>query len=122
MTSLSLRALLLRVATLAPLTDAQDEQPTPPDPPEVQRQDQRSDYKDEQRRSHKAQLSEKREALAVGLLPEEECECWHALRPHQVKTQWESGGASDFLDSGYLGTASTSEPILALQEGLSETR
>lgn len=58
-------------------------------------------------------------ALAIELLPEEEREAFHArLRPHLCKTQWESGGASDFLDSGYLVTASTSYLILALQAGL----
>jgi len=62
-------------------------------------------------------------ARAIELLPEEEREYWHArLRPHLVKTQWASGGVSDFLDSGYLVTASTSYLILALQEGLNDTR
>ncbi|MEE8468953.1 MAG: prenyltransferase/squalene oxidase repeat-containing protein [Planctomycetota bacterium] len=62
-------------------------------------------------------------ARAIELLPPEEREYWHArLRPHLVKTQWGSGGASDFLDSSYLVTASTSYLILALQEGLGETR
>jgi len=62
-------------------------------------------------------------ARAIGLLPEQEREYWQSrLRPHLVKTQWASGGASDFLDSGYLVAASTSYLILALQEGLSETR
>ena len=40
------------------------------------------------------------------------------LRPHLCKTQWASGGASDFLDAGYLITASTSYLVLSLQAGL----
>ena len=39
-------------------------------------------------------------------------------RPHLIKTQWASGGASDFLDSAYLVTASTSYIALSLQAGL----
>jgi len=58
-------------------------------------------------------------ALAIELLPEDEREAWHArLRPHLVKTQFESGGTSDFLDSSYLVTASTSYLILSLNAGL----
>lgn len=58
-------------------------------------------------------------ARAIELLPEEEREGFHArLRPHLCKTQWQSGGASDFLDAGYLVTASTSYLVLSLQAGL----
>lgn len=58
-------------------------------------------------------------ALAIELLPEEEREAWHAqLRPHLVKTQFKNGGTSDFLDSSYLVTASTSYLILSLNAGL----
>jgi len=59
-------------------------------------------------------------AQAIDLLPEAEREGYHArLRPHLCKTQWKSGGASDFLDSGYMVTASTSYLVLSLQAGLS---
>ena len=58
-------------------------------------------------------------ALAIELLPASEREFYHArLRPHLVKTQFDSGGASDFLDSRYMVTASTSFLILALAAGL----
>ncbi|MDA1267168.1 MAG: hypothetical protein O2816_18970 [Planctomycetota bacterium] len=58
-------------------------------------------------------------AKAIDVLPEAEREGYHArLRPHLCKTQWKSGGASDFLDSGYMVTASTSYLILSLQAGL----
>ena len=58
-------------------------------------------------------------ALAIELLPASEREFYHArLRPHLVKTQFESGGASDSLDSRYMVTASTSFLILALAAGL----
>ncbi|MEZ6013585.1 MAG: hypothetical protein R3F49_00595 [Planctomycetota bacterium] len=58
-------------------------------------------------------------AKVINELPEPEREAWHArLRPHLVKTQWESGGACDFLDSPYTVNAGTSFLILALSEGL----
>lgn len=58
-------------------------------------------------------------AKVVNLLPEEEREEWHArLRPHLVKTQRDSGAASDFLGSSYTVNAGTSFLALTLQEGL----
>jgi len=58
-------------------------------------------------------------AKVINLLPEAEREDWHArLRPHLVKTQWESGGACDFLDATYTVNAGTSFLILALGEGV----
>lgn len=58
-------------------------------------------------------------AKVINELPEAEREGWHArLRPHLVKTQWESGGACDFLDAPYTVNAGTSFLILALTEGL----
>jgi hypothetical protein len=61
-------------------------------------------------------------AKVIDLLPAEEREGYHArLRPHLCKTQWQSGGASDFLDSGYMVTASTSYLVLSLQAGLAPT-
>jgi hypothetical protein len=58
-------------------------------------------------------------ALVIGLLPEDEREAWHArLRPHLTKTQWRSGGLSDFLATPYLVNASTSFFVLSLQAGL----
>ena len=60
-------------------------------------------------------------ARVINLLPAEEREEWHArLRPHLVKTQWENGATSDFLDSTYLINASTSYMILSLSLGLGE--
>ncbi|MFT5050759.1 MAG: hypothetical protein ACI8QZ_002162 [Chlamydiales bacterium] len=61
------------------------------------------------------------QALAIDLLPASEREFYHArLRPHLVKTQFQSGGASDFLDSKYMITASTSFLALALSAGLAQ--
>ncbi len=58
-------------------------------------------------------------AKVIELLPPAEREGFHArLRPHLCKTQWKSGGASDFLDAGYLVTASTSFLVLSLEAGL----
>lgn len=58
-------------------------------------------------------------AQAIELLPEDEREPLHAqLRPHLAKTQFQSGGASDFLDSSYMVVASTSYLILSLELGL----
>ena len=58
-------------------------------------------------------------ARAIELLPPDEREQWHArLRPHFVKTQWPSGGMSDFLDAQYLINSSTSYMILGLALGL----
>lgn len=57
-------------------------------------------------------------AKVIGLLPEDEREEWHArLRPHLIKTQRESGCASDFLGSSYTVNAGTSFLVLALEEG-----
>lgn len=58
-------------------------------------------------------------AKVINLLPAAERDGWHArLRPHLVKTQWESGGACDFLDATYTVNAGTSFLILALGEGV----
>ncbi|MCP3916984.1 MAG: hypothetical protein GY711_15655 [bacterium] len=58
-------------------------------------------------------------ARVIELLPAGEREAWHArLRPHIVKTQWASGGMSDFLKDHYLVNASTSFAILTLEAGL----
>jgi hypothetical protein len=58
-------------------------------------------------------------AKVINLLPEAEREAWHArLRPHLVKTQWESGGTCDFLDATYTVNAGTSFLMLALGEGV----
>jgi hypothetical protein len=62
-------------------------------------------------------------ALAIEQLPLEEREPWHArLRPHLIKAQREDGSTSDFLDSTYMITASTSYAALALQLGMPERR
>lgn len=62
-------------------------------------------------------------AKVINELPAAEREEWHArLRPHLVKTQWESGGACDFLDSPYTVNAGTSFLVLALTEGLEPAR
>ena len=62
-------------------------------------------------------------ALAIEQLPLEEREAWHArLRPHLIKAQREDGSTSDFLDSTYMITASTSYAALALQLGMPERR
>ena len=61
-------------------------------------------------------------AKAIGLLPAEEREEWHArLRPHLIKTQRTDGSTSDFLDSDYSVNAGTSFLVLALREGLTST-
>ena len=58
-------------------------------------------------------------AQAINLLPDAEREAYHArLRPHLVKTQRDSGCASDFLGSDYTVNAGTSFLILSLEEGL----
>ena len=58
-------------------------------------------------------------AKAIGLLPAEEREDWHArLRPHLVKTQRENGASSDFLGSSYTVNAGTSFLVLSLEEGV----
>jgi len=61
------------------------------------------------------------QALAIDLLPASEREFYHArLRPHLVKTQYKNGGTSDFLNTTYMITASTSFLALALSAGLTE--
>ena len=58
-------------------------------------------------------------AKAIGLLPAEEREEWHArLRPHLIKTQRTDGSTSDFLDSDYSVNAGTSFLVLALRAGV----
>lgn len=62
-------------------------------------------------------------ARVINLLPKEEREEYHArLRPHLVKTQRESGSASDFLGSSYTVNAGTSFLVLSLQEGLDQAK
>ncbi len=59
----------------------------------------------------------------INLLPEDEREEYHArLRPHLVKTQRQSGAASDFLGSSYTVNAGTSFLVLSLQEGLDQAK
>lgn len=58
-------------------------------------------------------------AQAIDLLPEDEREFYHSrLRPHITKTQWDSGGTSDFLGTGYMRVASTSFLVMTLQAGM----
>ena len=58
-------------------------------------------------------------AQAIGLLPAEEREAWHArLRPHLAKTVRADGSTSDFLSTTYMIVASTSYLSLALDLGL----
>ena len=58
-------------------------------------------------------------ARAIDLLPQAERAAWYQrLSPHLMKTQWESGGASDFLRSPYMVVASTSFLIRGLQGDL----
>ncbi|MBL4771513.1 MAG: hypothetical protein JKY61_10320 [Planctomycetes bacterium] len=55
-------------------------------------------------------------ARAIELLPVEERRTWYQrLSPHLMKTQWKSGGASDFLRPPYMVVASTSFLIRGLQ-------
>ncbi|MCP5024136.1 MAG: terpene cyclase/mutase family protein [bacterium] len=55
-------------------------------------------------------------ARAIGLLPAPERAGWYQrLSPHLMKTQWKSGGASDFLRTPYMVAASTSFLIRGLQ-------
>lgn len=61
-------------------------------------------------------------AKAIGTLPEEEREAWHArLRPHLTKVQREDGSSSDFHAVSYMTTASTSFLALGLELGLPDT-
>jgi hypothetical protein len=58
-------------------------------------------------------------AQAIGRLPAEEREAWHArLRPHVIKTLRKDGSTSDFLGAAYMLTASTAYAAMTLEAGL----
>ena len=58
-------------------------------------------------------------AEAIGLLPEEEREDWHAqLRPHLLRAQNKDGASVDFLNSSYDKVACTAYLVLGLTLGL----